>query len=271
MRFSKFPAMMNVPDQATQMLRTLLPGIQQALGDGLVGVYLRGSLALGDFAPDTSDLDFLAVTELPVSGEKFAVLKLFHTRLAQIPNKYAGHLEGAYMDRAALKRFRAGERHPTLERGEVLRLSEHRSNWVLERWIVREHGIPLFGPDPKTLIEPVSADELRAAVSVRLRDWADWANEPDDPAWRLPLSHKAYVVETMCRAVRTLACGDICSKPRAVRWALETFPEPWRSLVELSRAWRTDTSLPDPAVIGKVRRFVHWAASQAEGTGPIIH
>ncbi len=31
------------------------------------GVYLRGSLALGDFIPATSDVDVLAVTEQPVS------------------------------------------------------------------------------------------------------------------------------------------------------------------------------------------------------------
>jgi predicted nucleotidyltransferase len=265
MSLSNFPAMISfLPKPVTEMLRTLLLGIQEAIGDDLVGVYLRGSLAFGDFDPDTSDLDFLSVTKLPVSEEKFAVLNALHTRLSKISNPYAEQLEGAYIDIAALKRFRIGEWYPTIARGEVLRLSEHRTNWVLERWIVREHGITLIGPDPKTLIEPISVDELRAAVSFRLRDWVKWANQFDDPDWRLPLSHKAYVVETMCRAMYTLVCGDICSKPCAVTWALETFPEPWRSLVEQSRAWRTDTTPPGPKIISEVMRFVHWVASKAE-------
>jgi len=264
MSLSNFPEKINLlSNHVTEMLRTLLLGIQEAIGDDLVGVYLRGSLALGDFDPVTSDLDFLVVTKLPVSEETFAVLNAFHTRLAKMPNAYAEHLEGAYINCDALKRFRAREWHPTIERGEVLQRSEHHANWVLERWIVREHGITLIGPDPKTLIEPISVDELRAAVSVRLRDWADWANRLDDPDWRLPLSHKAYVVETMCRAMYTLVCGDVCSKPCAVAWALETFPEPWRSFVERSRSWRTDSISPDPNIISEVMRFVHWVVSKS--------
>ncbi|SDO78926.1 protein of unknown function [Paenibacillus sp. yr247] len=269
MSLSNFPEMKSLfPNPVTEMLRTLLLGIQEAIGDELVGVYLRGSLALGDFDPITSDLDFLAVTKLPVSEEKFAVLDALHTRLAKFSNVYAQQLEGAYIDHIALKRFRAGERYPTIERGDFLRSSEHHANWILERWTVREHGITLIGPDPKTLIEPISVDEIRLAVSVRLRDWADWANQLDDPAWRLPLSHKAYVVETMCRAMYTLMCGDVCSKQCAVAWALETFPEQWRSLVDQSRAWRTDTTLPEPNIISEVMRFVHWVSSNA---GPAAH
>lgn len=253
-----------LPNPVTEMLRSLLLAIQEAIGDELVGVYLRGSLALGDFDPVTSDLDFLAVTKLPVSDEKFAVLSVLHTQLAKIPNAYAQQLEGAYIDHNALKRFRAAERYPTIERGGFLRWSEHHTNWILERWIVREHGITLIGPDPKTLIEPISEEEIHSAVSIRLRDWVSFANQLDDPNWRSSLGHKAYVVETMCRIMFTLECGNICSKPNAVIWALETFPEPWRSLVERSQSWRTDNiTSPDTNIISEVMRFVHWVASNA--------
>lgn len=126
-----------------------------------------------------------------------------------------------------------------------------------------QHGITLTGPDPKTLIEPISVDEIRKAVSTRLRNWADRANQSDDPEWNLPLSHKAYVVEMMCRAMYTLSCGNICSKQFAVAWALDAFPEPWRSLVDLYQDWRTDAATPEPSIILEVRRFVHWAASHA--------
>jgi predicted nucleotidyltransferase len=251
---------MNPPQEAVEVLNSLLSGIREALGDNLVGLYLRGSLATGDFDPDLSDLDFFAVTERPVSEAKFHALAMLHERLAKLPNKYGHELEGPYIDRSAARRFRPGERHPTIERGEALKWREHRDNWVLERWTVREHGIALFGPDPKSLIDAISPDELRAAVRIRLKDWADWAADPDDPDWLLPRGHKAYVVETMCRALYTLERDDLPSKPRAVAWALESLPEPWRSTVERSRAWRTDNT-PDPGTVPEVRRFVEWAAS----------
>src|SRR5207253_2908598 len=119
------------------------------------------------------------------------------------------------------------------------------------------------GPDPKTLIDPISADEMRAAVRRRLRDWAEWAKDSNDPEWQLHRGHKAYVVETMCRALCTLATGELPTKPRAVAWALATLPEPWRATVERSQAWRTDNTL-DPSLAPEVRSFVLWAAAGGE-------
>lgn len=253
-----------LPDPVAGILRALVSGIQEVVGDNLVGVYLRGSLALGDFDPDTSDIDFLVATELPVSAELLAGLEDFHARIAKFPGPYARELEGAYMDREGLRSFQAGRSYPTLYRGEELRLAVHRMNWVLERWTVREHGIALTGPEPRTLIAPISKDQLRLAVSVRLRDWADWCKRVDDPAWRLPLNHIAYVVETMCRALYTQACGELCSKRRAVEWALGMLPVPWSSLAEQSRRWRTDNrTIPDNQIIDEARRFVLWAAAEA--------
>jgi hypothetical protein len=223
-------------------------------------VYLRGSLALGDFIPATSDIDVLAVTEWPVTAAEFTALAALHANLAASPNRYANRLEIAYIDRAALKHFAPGQRHPTLGQGEVLARSEHRDNWIFERWTVREAGVTLFGPAPHTLIDPIAPEELRIAARSRLRDWADWADQPDDPDFLLPRSHKAYVVETMCRALFTVACSKLASKSRAVTWAAATLPEPWPALVERSQTWRTDRTL-DPASVPEVLRFVHRAPS----------
>ena len=255
---------MKLPQDVTGTLEALLPGIQNVLGDNLVGAYLRGSLALGDFIPATSDIDVLVVTARPVGDVEFGALADLHARLAASPHPYARRLEIAYVDRAAWRRFEPGLRHPSLGQGETLAWSEHRDNWILERWTVRERGVTLLGPEPQTLIDPIAADELRAAV----RDWADWADQPDDPDWLLPRrAHMAYVVETMCRALAALACGRLLSKPRAVAWALATLPEPWRSTVERSQGWRTDQTL-DLAIVPEVQGFVRWAAS--EGASVVV-
>jgi hypothetical protein len=252
-----------LPPEAREVLESLLQGIRQALGDNLVGVYLRGSLVTGDFEPAASDIDFFAVTERPVSPSEFDALAALHARLSALPTKWGHELEGTYVDRASAGHYRPGERHPTIGRGETLQWTEHGQNWLLERWTVREHGIPLLGPDPQTLIDPVSPDEIRAAVRARLKDWAAFANDLDDPEWQSHLGHKAYVVETMCRAIYTLQTGELQGKPQAVEWALQNLPEPWRATVERSKSWHNDPA-PDPSVIPEVRAFVLWAASQAE-------
>ncbi len=248
-----------LPNEVTGILEALVLDVQQRLACNLVGVYLRGSLASGGFIPETSDIDVLVVTEHAADEAEFEALAALHRQIATLDHPYAHRIEVAYIDRAALRRFQVGLRHPTLGQGETLEWSEHGSNWILERWTVREHGIVLLGPDPKTLIDPVSSAEICRSVRDRLGDWAEWAQTSDDPDWLLPRSHKAYVVETMCRALYTLEHGALSSKAQAVSWAIRTLPEPWRSTVERSRGWRTDDTV-DPGIVPQVRRFVLWAA-----------
>lgn len=251
---------MDLPCDVRRLLDSLLANMRLCLGDGLIGVYLRGSLALGDFSAETSDVDVLAATARPVTAAEFERLRDLHALLAASANPYGKELEIAYVDCAALRRFEPGLRHPTLGRGETLTWTEHHANWVLERWAVRERGVILFGPDPATLIDPISHSALAKAVHDRLGDWADWAMQEDDPDWLLPRRHKAYVVETMCRALYALAQGELVSKREAVDWACQALPEPMRSTAERSRQWRTDDTADDD-IIPEVRRFVLWAAA----------
>lgn len=252
---------MSFSPDITEILNVLRAGVQQVLRHNLVGVYLRGSLALGEFRPATSDVDVLAVTEQPVGAAEFAALATLHAQLATLSNPYANRIEMAYLDRAALRRFQPGLRHATLGQNETLKWSEHHTNWILERWAVREHGVALVGPQPQTLIDPIAPSELREAVRARLGDWADWAQKLADPEWVAPRrSMAAYVVETMCRAHYTLACAELASKQRAVAWALATLPEPWRATVARSQQWRADATY-DPSIVPEVIHFVLWAAA----------
>jgi predicted nucleotidyltransferase len=254
---------MDVPPNIAALLDELLAGIRAALGDNLVGVYLRGSLALGDFDLATSDVDFFTITERPVSDEEFTALAALHARLSDSEHPFGDQLEGAYMERAAVWRYEPGRRFPTIERTEALTWSEHGANWALERWAVREHGRTLLGPDPRGLFAPVTADEIRGAVRARLPDWADFARATDDPDWHSHRGQKAYVVETMCRALCTLTTGELRSKRAAVVWALATLPEPWRGLVARAQAWRADPT-PDDALNAEVQAFVLWVCARAD-------
>jgi predicted nucleotidyltransferase len=251
-----------VTPEVDGILVALVAGIQPALDDNLIGIYLRGSLATADFI-DTSDVDFLVATERPLSEAESSALIALHERLAALPNKYANRLEGAYIDRAALRRFAPGQRFLTVECERPLRWKVHETSWLIERCGLRESGIALLGPDPRTLIDPISAEELRDAARQRVREWATWAAEPHDPEWLPPRSHQAYVVETMCRAQYTLAYGELVSKRKATHWAASTVPEPWRGLVEKAVAMRADDT-PDETTVESVLRFVQWVAAEGE-------
>src|SRR6201999_2971249 len=104
-----------------------------------------------------------------------------------------GNLEGSYVPAAILRRWSAEPRDPPgetrgpdwgdpgtsgspargypfwyLDHGsKVLVRSEHDNTRVV-RWCLREKGITLAGPDPKSLIDPVAPEALKAEVRATL-------------------------------------------------------------------------------------------------------
>ncbi len=255
---------LDTPPDVAALLDALLAGVRDALGDNLLGFYLRGSLALGDFDPETSDVDILVATERPVSEAEFEALAVLHTRIPAVGNQYGRAYEVSYVDRASLKRFQPGERrHPTVGSDWAFQWAEHRDNFILERWMVREHGVALLGPDPKTLIDPISPDDLRSAVAnelgARMEHWAG-GNKP--PKWLGPRYYQAFEIETICRALFTLEFGELPTKPQAVAWALDVLPQRWRSLIVWSQKYRADKT-EDPSMIPEIMGFVCWAESEA--------
>ncbi|MCC6802469.1 MAG: DUF4111 domain-containing protein [Anaerolineae bacterium] len=218
------------------LLSVLLDGVRDILGDRLIGMYLYGSLSLGDFDPDSSDVDFLFVTEAVLPTETLDALRDLHTRIAASGMRFANKLEGSYIPRAALRRHDpANVMHPTIGIDWDFGVRAHGSNWIVERWIVRERGVTVWGPPPATLIDPVAPDELKAAVCESLKFWQDTLA---DPAWLEPRDYQAFAVLTMCRALYTLNRGEVATKPDAARWALENLDPAWHPQIERALVWR---------------------------------
>ncbi|MBF6594542.1 MAG: DUF4111 domain-containing protein [Thermaceae bacterium] len=242
----------------------MLKAIKSVLSDNLEGIYLKGSLALGDFDPKTSDIDLLVINKELVSEEDFTRLAEMHSQIQKMHNRYANEVELAYVPLSAIQNFRPQQQYPVLERGvgERLKWKSLGANWILEFWTVREHGITLYGPNPKTLIPPITSDEIVGAVrQVLAQDWLEWVDTWDSPEWSTHAGEMRFVVETLCRALYTVGHGELSSKPKAVRWALLTLPEPWRSLITESQSWVAGGSL-DGARVAQIEAFVRRVATQ---------
>jgi hypothetical protein len=167
------PAAVTTPyPEINSVLQELLSGVRAILGRRFVGMYLDGSLAIGDFEPDKSDLDFVVVTDGELSAQTFRDLKALHERIATGASKWTKELEGSYIPQRALRHDRRPPAHPYIDRGSTLAMVHQESGyWVIHRHILREHGVVLTGPPPRTLIDPVPPTELREAVLGILREW----------------------------------------------------------------------------------------------------
>lgn len=91
------------------ILSELLEQIQIVLGKEFVGLYLHGSLALGDFDLVKSDIDFAVVTGNHLEAEMISKLKTLHEKLLEVHPETASMLEGAYIPSSMVRRhdFRA--------------------------------------------------------------------------------------------------------------------------------------------------------------------
>jgi len=217
------------------VLLEILSGVQTILDSRFIGLYLFGSLATGDFDQD-SDVDFIVVSEDEISADLFSILQAMHARIATLDSWCATQLDGSYISRRALRRYDPTQTlHPHIDRGkgEKLRMRQHDSDWVIQRHILRQHGVTVTGPAPHTLIDPVFPDELRQAVREILDTW--FALMLDDPSRLKSRGYQSYTALTMCRMLYTLEFGTVVSKPAAARWARETIDEQWVPLIE--RAW----------------------------------
>jgi hypothetical protein len=234
-------------EDVNPILQMMFRDVQAILGPQLVAFYLYGSLSLADFDPASSDIDFLIVTAEDLSEAALDRLRAMHADIAASGLPYANRLEGSYIPRAALRRYDPqNAHHPTIGVDWPFHVGWHGYSWVIERHIVREHGVVVWGPPPDTLIDPVSPQELRAAVCMQIQKFWRAKLDSGDVEWLRPRDYQAFAALTFCRALYMLHNGAVVSKPRAAAWTLETYPQ-WRPIIERALLWRSQHEKDDLA------------------------
>ena len=219
------------PD-VNEILKMLLARTSDILGPQMVGMYLYGSLSSGDFNPASSDIDFVVVTETSLAQEAVSALEKMHNEIWASSSKWAAKLEGSYVPKTLIRRHDApGPACPSVNEGAFL-VGQLGSDWIIQRHVIRECGVVLSGPDPKTLIDPVSADEIRQAVYGVLNEW--WFPMIANSSWLSShgSEYHAFAVITMCRALHALEYRTIVSKPQAVQWARRKLGHPWAEVID---------------------------------------
>jgi predicted nucleotidyltransferase len=221
------------------VLAALVEAVRPILVDNLVGVYLQGSFAVGDF-DEHSDVDFVVATREELDDHALPRLRKVHPKLYALDSDWAKHLEGSYFPVERLRRHDlAGGQLWYVDNGSTeLILSDH-DDTIVVRWTVREYGIALYGPDPKSLIDPIPADALKREVRATMHDWA---RQLADGSERMSTRwYQAFAVLSYARMLHTLETGRVGSKLAGAEWAKRTLDPKWAGLID--RAW---ADRPDP-------------------------
>jgi len=231
-----------IPDhpypELREVLDTFVGSIKMELAENLIGIYLVGSIASGDFDLD-SDVDFLVVTKAELTEANIKSLQDIQIKIHDIDCYPAKHLEGSYISISDLNdRSTVGEKvlYYFDNGSTVFEQSVHDNQWHV-RWILRERGITLVGQEPETILGPIPLDELfneikRAMLKVMKLFEADMDR---------PLSFfnsrfgQSFVVLTYCRMLHTLHTGTVQSKRAGMKWAKQFVEPKWIKIID--QAW----------------------------------
>lgn len=213
-------------------------------------MYVSGSRALGGFDPDSSDLDFIVVTERDLASDVIAALRTLHAAFYHSGSPWVDNIEVVYADRAALRTFPpSNQAYPQVEKGRPFFVEPMEMGWIFQCFILRQYGVVVDGPAPPDIMPPLDPDALRQAAAPIALLWQRQAR--DDPTWlawlRDERNHQAFVVLTLCRLLYTLERADVASKPAAAKWAQAMFGARWFTLLE--------RALPGQRLSGPIERW----------------
>ncbi|GAB3423965.1 nucleotidyltransferase domain-containing protein [Flindersiella endophytica] len=231
-----------VQDVATAYLRLVddaAPGLVE-------GLYFDGSVALGDFRPDRSDIDFVALVRQPPTKAETGRLAGVHQELARLhPRPY---FDGTYLTRADLA---AGpEQCPDVPSClEATFTPSGRQKLSPVTWHeLAEHGKRLRGPDLAELGLWTDREALLDHTRTNLQTyWRGWIGALDRLPTKLPeRAGDPWFVEWCALGVvrlhALLATGRLHSKGSAGRYALETFEPRWHPILTEALRIRTGDS-----------------------------
>ena len=246
-------------DDINLFLQIFLDNVRAVLGDYFTGMYLYGSLAIGDFDASVSDIDFLVVTSEKLPRNLILDLKTMHTHLYESGLEWATKLEGAYIPLNAIRKYDpTGPVCPLVHMNVFFHKNEFlvarpESNWVLNRHVLYKSGVVIAGPSLKTIIDPVPPEELKEAVITMLRDdWKPWVYNSD---LFLGTGYQPFVVLTMCRSLYILEHGTIASKRQSAEWVIVNSDRKWTELIKQAMAWRYGDP---PGDIGQTQKFMRY-------------
>lgn len=222
----------NCPSAVREQIVHLLKAFQNILHDNLVAIYLHGSLAMGCFHPDHSDIDLLVVTQHGMNVETKRQLAELLLSTSQWPCP----IEISFVVMPALHPFR----HPLpydFHYSEYWRerLSQQLADETWKTWndnqrydtdltahlmVISRRGVCLYGrPASETLPTVPSADFARTIVG----DFHEASKEPG--------KNPVYFVLNACRILAFLREEHIFSKDEGGSWGLQNLPEDWQSIV----------------------------------------
>ncbi len=220
-----------------EVLSSFAHGIDTIFKQNLIGLYLLGSLTYGDFNPRRSDIDLVAIVRHQVTVQELELIKELHKKIKKNYQVWADRLECSYIPIDMLITLSPPKApRPYYNCGTFFTEAHYGNEWIINNYLLYEHGISLFGPDFKELINAIDIAEVQKAC---IRDlFQEWEPKIIDPEWLGNGHYQSYIILNLCRILYTVMQRPTGSKTVAASWVKNEFGSQWQDLIEVAEQWQ---------------------------------
>ena len=215
----------------TGLLNEITDASQQIFGEKLAGVYLHGSIAMGCFNPEKSDIDLMFVIENELTDEEKLEFMNVVVKLNESAPKKG--LELSVVKREVCQPFiyptpfelHFSPMHLDWFRNDPMGYVENMKgidkDLAAHITVIRECGIVLYG----AAIQDVFAEVPR-------EDYFDSIFEDIQNAKEDILSDPMYMVLNLCRVLAVVQDGVVLSKEQGGAWGLLHLSDDYQELIQ---------------------------------------
>jgi len=218
-------------------VNTLTAEFQRLLKENLIGVYLHGSLALGGFKPERSDIDLIVVTAQHIELEVKRQLVELLLRISRFPRP----VEISFLVKQDIFPYQNPlpyDLHYSETWRDTMQQAVRDGGW--RQWddtvqydpdlaahltVLQHYGICLYGEPIAEALPHVPERDFRAAITSDLHE-----------AVRERLHNPMYFVLNACRVEAYIREGKILSKDAGGEWGVANLPDQFHVLIEQSLA-----------------------------------
>jgi predicted nucleotidyltransferase len=246
------------PESLKKRVEEILGVFRRTLDSNLTGFYLHGSLAMGCFNPEASDIDLLAVVNQKLTvPHKQAIINYLtgidtgkaspemsivtEESLKNIvyPSPFELHYSSAFREVYASGSFNWEEQRLDTD------LAAHYMS-------VRERGVCLYGQPAREAIPEIPAEIFIASLVQDL----NWLRQEIS---RISFRH---IVLNPCRAIAFISEGKFMSKLEGGQWAMSHLPSRYTSLIESALAAYCGADTPAPPSQDTLVEFIDYAIKE---------
>lgn len=205
------------------LINDFITAAKEIIGANLTGIYLHGSLAMGCFNPEKSDIDLIIIIEKNISDEQ--KMKFMERVVALNEQAPAKGLEMSIVLRKYCNPFV----YPT---PFELHFSPTHLQWFCDKpqdyvqnmrgddkdlaahfTIIRQYGITLYGEKIENVFEEVPRKDYVDSI------WEDVRGAKEEI-----VNQPMYITLNLCRVLAFLRDGLYLSKREGAEWAMKHLP-----------------------------------------------